>query len=566
MPLQFLRLDDSGWEELKEVVQGKSQSRIGHNLINQWKTAGAQFAVIDHEYIDRDFTEMFASFYSRTFKRHGKLCKRAFIFSCDFDNDIVELTEPGQLVEILENKSSKHLISIVTLRPVPEAPINSISSLADFENDNFRTANLVKSNLEKHLIGANVSISALEMTQQDSRVGSCAQASIWTVARHFKNRHGGRWIAIPEITQLATSRAGFDLSQSLPLGSDFLPVGDMVHTLANLGREPYGYSVESLGDGSYGWRSINPTEVINRYLDSGIPLILGINFPNAAVGHAIVASGRVRRKTPLNSPANRRTTAEFYSHVLVNDDQMGPNMFMRCSSVDESGPSGHIYNINISGVSHEINIEQYLQYIIVPLPSKVFFTAEKAENISAALLNDYCSSVAATIKATEEVNDVTKERSRKFVSDTQSGEIIFRTYLTYGWKYKKRALKNELPSSVKVIIRDLELPKYVWVTEIGTFESLSSKDPYARKIFAHSVIDATAKNTADEAALLFHAPGYCLNHQHDRKNELPLLTQTRALLNDEKSYFPKRRGDEGFEKNSGKTEAQAATTPTRPRQ
>ena len=94
----------------------------------------------------------------------------------------------------------------------------------------------------------------------------------------------------------------------------------------------------------------------------------------------------------------------------------------------------------------------------------------------------------------------------------------------------------------------MELPKYVWVTEIGTFDSLSSESPRSRRIYSHAVIDATAKNTEDEAALIFHAPGYCMNHQHDQSNQSPILIQTQNLLNDEEAYFPKRRGEETFEK------------------
>jgi len=546
MQPDFFRLDASGWDFLRQLIKQKSHSPIGENLLEQWKTAGAKTVILDKAYIDRDFTEMFASFYSRTFKRHSKLCQRLFVFSCDFDDDVIRSTEPGALIGMLEEKSRESLLSIVTLRPVPISPINTVTSIIKVDDKDYKATNLIRSNLEKHLTGANISLTGLEMTQQDTRVGSCAQASIWTVARHFKNRHGGPWVATPEITKLATSRAGLDLSQSLPIGSDFLPVSDMIHTLTNLDREPYCYTAEQIVGGKLIWQSVNPAEVINRYLDSGIPLILGIHIPNEKVGHAIVASGRVRQKKLTDVTRPERTTAEFYSHVLVNDDQRGPNLFMRMSASDKEGPNGHQFDIYLSGIKHEICVEDHLQYIIVPLPSKVFFPAEKAETISNDLLKIYCTGILATQSSGTGINAETEQHTKRFVDAVNSGEAIFRTYLTYGWKYKKRALRNRLPSSLKVAIRDLELPKFVWVTEIGTFDSLSSEKPRDREIFSHAVIDATAKNTDDEAALLFHAPSYSLIHHHDNSANLPMLKRTEQLFNDKEGYFPKRRGEEDF--------------------
>jgi len=285
--------------------------------------------------------------------------------------------------------------------------------------------------------------------------------------------------------------------------------------------------------------------VIHRYLDSGIPLILGISFPQETIGHAIVASGRVRTKKPIDSPKPNRTTAEFYSHILVNDDQVGPNMFMKVDVTSQDGPTGHNYVFPLSGNMHQINVKDFVKYIIIPLPSKVFFTAEKAEIISTYLMDQYCNKYVPNL-IEGQVNPDTEQHSKYLTNAFKSGKTIQRTYLTYGWKYKKRALRNQLPSPVKVVVRDLELPKYVWVTEFGTFDSLSSDNPYDRRIFAHSVIDATAKNTQEESVLLFHAPGFCLDHQHEETNSLPELKQSITIFEDSHPYYPKRRGEENF--------------------
>jgi len=545
--LEHIVLDDSGWQRIHELLRAKSNSPISTNILEQLKYADAKSAIIEHEYIDRDFSEMYANFYSRTFKRYVKLCKRIFIFDCEFKEDFIDKTHPTELTFFLEKMGADHILSVMVVRPVAEAPINSVFSKPPPNDTRHRTNLLINSTVIHHLAGADIALAANHMTQQDSRVGSCAQAAIWSTARHFKNRHGGPWISTPEITELAISSADFDLSKSLPLGSDFLPVGKIVQSLQALGHEPYGYSKEvNAAQTAYEWLSVNPSEVISRYLDSGIPLILGITFPNEQIGHAVVATGRVRKSTQANVQNANRTFAEFYSHFLVNDDQMGPHLFTPIDKPDGSEPKGHQHIWKIGGKEHHINIREYLNYIIVPLPSKVFFPAEMAENISRALIDHYLKSYDIRVKELGVDNSAVIEQSEKFKKDYVDNEIVVRTYLTYGWKYKKRALRNNLSDPIKYIIQDLELPRYVWVTELGTHESLKSDNPYERRIFGHAVIDATAKNTNKESALLFHAPGYCMHHKHVNSDGTFKLQEDLLLPKVDAPYFPKKRGETNF--------------------
>jgi hypothetical protein len=75
------------------------------------------------------------------------------------------------------------------------------------------------------------------------------------------------------------------------------------------------------------WGAIRPADVINRYVESGIPVIVGLQFPGQDVGHAIIATGHVLRETPRNAalPPNP-TQAEYCEAFYLNDDQIGPNI------------------------------------------------------------------------------------------------------------------------------------------------------------------------------------------------------------------------------------------------
>ena len=106
------------------------------------------------------------------------------------------------------------------------------------------------------------------------------------------------------------------------------------------------------------------------------------------------------------------------------------------------------------------------------------------------------------------------------VSAHSSNTVVARTYLTYGWKYKQRAIRNNLRADTKKVVRDLDVPRFVYVTEFSLTSQIDDRSLAERRILAHVVIDATAKHHDLEAVLLFHAPGLCLWHSHGSKNDL----------------------------------------------
>jgi hypothetical protein len=64
--------------------------------------------------------------------------------------------------------------------------------------------------------------------QQDSRIATCAQASIWMAGRHFYSRHRGLWYSTVEVHEAATRVTDSMLSQALPAGSGGLAIDHIV--------------------------------------------------------------------------------------------------------------------------------------------------------------------------------------------------------------------------------------------------------------------------------------------------------------------------------------------------
>ena len=129
-----------------------------------------------------------------------------------------------------------------------------------------------------------------------------------------------------------------------------------------------------------------------------------------------------------------------------------------------------------------------------------------------------------------------------FVDEQANTRVLARTYLTYGWRYKHRMLRNTCAPPVKEFVAEQELPKYVWVTEFGTLDSFGRPEMKEREIYAHCVVDASAKNMGPDSRLFFHAPGFAVKRVHDSVKPEGDYKSYYAVIQDDRPYRPKVRG------------------------
>lgn len=529
MTVTAVLLDQAGWTFIEDTLKASQENPLlTPKLIEQLRALGAQTILIEDEYIDRDFTDAFAAYYSRLFKRHTKICKRIHFFSCDLNAALNSPTVRG-LATALQDCQQDY-IGFIVLRPVHQAPIASAVLKVPPSPAGCEQHSLVKARYHVHILGADLYVDALPMTQQDQRIGACAQASIWSAARHFHARHRGPWVSMVGITEAAMMQEDFGVSLTLPNGSEFLSLRGMVSALRGSGRKPLIYIGN--GTGNANWPGIRPADVINRYVDSGIPVIVGLG--GGSISHAVIASGQVFSQQPPAALPPRPTRASFCSAFYINDDQRGPNLRMAINAGDPIGETTY-------------NLADNVEFLIIPLPDKVFLPAEKAELFCWDLIGKYANSWP-TISGNPQVQLGTSQQlGDDFVTAWNANEIVARTYLTYGWKYKHRMLRNDLTNATHDLLSETELPRYVWVTEFGTLASFSATDMYQRRIYAHCVVDATAKNMGDDSCLFFHAPGLVLRRVHSAADSFGAYELSTHIIQDDELYYPKLRGNIDFQ-------------------
>lgn len=537
MALRFVTLNDEGWEQLKELLNERQYNPfITDVLIRRLQELSAASFLLEEDYIDRDFSEAYTAYYARTFRRHEKRCRRILFFG----GDISFLNTEHDIRAAADALQDVPFLGQVILRPISQAPIGQALLAPPPSPEGYEGQALVRGEYSAHILGAELRVCGVPMTQQDSRVGACAQASIWVASRHFHARHSGPWLSTVSITNAAIANSESAINLVLPAGSEFLTVNNMVAALRAAGREPLVYAPLQQG----GWGHVRPHDIINRYVDSGIPVIMGLVRPNQVIGHAIVLTGQVLKSKVDEPLPPRPTTAEFCEAFYANDDQIGPNIMV---GVRPGSP--------LSEADYSIANANYL---IIPLPGKVFHPAEKAETIAWDLLrryssqwDDYKTRYAGKLGTSEALGD-------ELVAAVAAEKVVARTYLTYGWKYKHRAIRNNLPNSVKQAIRGLGAPRFVFVTEFSTVDHLS-RPTLKRRILSHCVVDATAKNEDLESALIFHAPGFLLWHEQAES-----FVRCVAPVPDSEPYFPKIRGDTDFSSFFQDAQAERLASPEQP--
>lgn len=522
--------DDAAWEALIGSFNAGQPNELLMVLIERLRAAGTMSVLRESFYIDRDFSAAYATFYSTLFRPFRKYCERIHFFTGDL-SALLAAPETTVLQQLLEEQRDGYLGSIV-LRPLTHAPVSVCLLSTRKLTTPLAQEVTVQSEFTTHVLGVELRVESMPLAQQDRRTGACAQAAMWMAGRHFHNRHSAPWFSMPDITEIALNPIDSAITRSLPAGSEWLTQDNMVRALRAMGRHPVMYAPDAVVNGAPAWQAFSPREIVSRYVDSGVPVLLALQSTSDTVGHGIVAVGveRVDAATVGALPP-RPTDAEFLTHFLVNDDQRGTYCRLPIASQHSSG-------------EYPFCLETDLKFILVPLPAKVFMTAEAADIISENMLMQVAArrtELAAIALGPNSGWDVEQE----FYSAVSAGTLIRRTYLTYGWKYKARMLRNTVPEPFKAELLLMQLPRYVWVTEYAVAAEAQSLDPCQRRIRAHVVVDGTG-SPFGEAPLILQAPGLSVFWQYNPDNRIPVPVPVIVATDTCDAYWPKIRGDTDY--------------------
>ncbi len=479
------------WSRLAQAL-GSGESDVVRNTLRHLRVLDAKCYVLEDRYIDRDYSADFFHFYASTFRAHDRHCKRVHFFSADISQMLRRPLSTDGLRQIQDFASTTYC-GFCVIRPLPTAPIGRtvlkgrVRSAFDME-----AAVTCRATFDANLLGVDLQVAGASFLQQDSRVGACAQVAIWAGMRHMHARYNYNWVSVADITRFATPTTAAE-AVSLPAGADFLTSERMIRGISEAGYQPLCFRRPDIA------RAILP------YVESGIPVILGLNV-GEAVGHAVTVIGRVfaKQKKPTNN------AVDYVPAYIVHDDQGGPYMWL---PMDPDASTTFSFTDDTTkrdtpGGTIELNVRCHAVFAVALMSTRVFSTAAAAEFSARDRIDSTLQTMPRIRRVLDELQlPVNTRLLDELQAAHRAGRIVLRTYLTSAAGYRRHLFGGSASDNLKDAVLDLHLPHFTWITEISTVDSYNQSSRGLRRIYGHTVLDATSTGKAGDGLLVLHLPG-----------------------------------------------------------
>ena len=509
------RLDTlDNWSRLAQLLGGEDLDVV-QNTIRHLRVLDAKSYVLEDPYIDRDYSADYMHFYARTFRAHERHCKRVHFFSDDISPLLIRPLSTGGLRQIQDFASTTYC-GFCVIRPLSNARVGRTVLLARVR-DAFNLEGTVtcRADFDAHVLGICLRVRGTSFLQQDSRVGACAQVAIWAGMRHMHARHDYNWVSVADITRFARPATATE-AVSLPAASGLLSSDAMVRAIAEAGYQPLCFRRPAID------RAVLP------YVESGIPVILGLNV-DGTVGHAVTVVGRVFAKQ--DSPT--KNAIDYVPAYIVHDDQGGPYM-----SLPMDGQASKVFSFTDDTVKRvttsgtiELNVRCHAVFAVALMSTRVFSTAAAAEHSAWDRIDETLNRMPRIRRLLSEAQLPVNMRLLDELQAAHSADqIVLRTYLTSAAGYRHHLAAGSASDDLKDALLDFHLPHFTWITEISTINSYNHASPGMRRIYGHTVLDATSTGERGDGLLVLHLPGLLFTNDinaRPQRQELAIIENDR---------------------------------------
>lgn len=350
----------------------------------------AKTALLEREYIDKDYLEDYSRYYVKCFNNGGHKCARLHFFSTEIDH--------GQLNEILSGEGGSWradflqaaYLGFVVVKPLPKTFIGK-TCLKQYKRvrDGVAGRKCLSKVYQIDLFGLSLKVESIAFQEQDKVVSACATTSIWSALHAIAWRNSREIPACSEITINAINH--------IDGSNNSFPNKELSNKqiLRALDVEGLRHHAESLDGEAYG----NFFDFVRISIDSGLPLILGVDVfvfeqerrLRSLAGHAVTVLGY--------------KPTEQDGGIYIHDDRTGPFAraahidlsafeFARFSATIDSDPPkwGLVLQRKDEGgewqEGHEVLVPRSL---IIPTYRKVRLSSTLARNTCRAMLEEYDS-------------------------------------------------------------------------------------------------------------------------------------------------------------------------------
>lgn len=413
---------------------GGARPDVLANVLSRAYALGAQSAVLEYRYVDPDYRNEHSRFYSTTFRRYPDVAHRLHFF---VDQVPATLASEHQIARF----DNLGYLGYTVLRPLPGAPVGR--SMLAVPLDSRPHVTCVATD-KVNLLGEPLKVVGAPFVSQDAQMSVCAHATLWMITYYHHLAFGGPRL-LPG-----------DISAAVP--------DDVGRGTPSMGLTLYQISVAASRLGYpalvYGLDPPPPNETIQRlacrYLNSGIPVIVG------GAEHVFVLVGYERLK-----PGQPDERIRFIRH----DDETGIYLNVDNFLLDEYAP---------------------WDYMVIPLPQKVYLPGEDAEKIGEAFIRQALDD--ATDSAASDIRDRLGDPARP---------LSFRSTVVQSNEFKTGLQDRQVPEALAAVYRRMQMSRWIWVVELVDRNLRRRNKPC---VIAEAIIDATDQ-LRDAHALSWRIPG-----------------------------------------------------------
>lgn len=406
---------------------------------------------VETDYVDAMYRDEYYHFYATKLHRYDRNCIKMTFFKPGH-------LAPGKPVDYQYAEEIKNeFLGFLVIRPL-QACIGRNVIAPEAKKAGLDDVKICRSHVRTTALGLKVQVEGFPHASQDGEMMACAETALWSIAEYYGNKYPHHKPVCPS----EILKAMRPTSQQRQL-----PSGGLTFEQISVGLCSFGFSTQIYN--LYRYDSVQKKyeilpgmkEVLACYIESGFPIALCLQSDE--IGHAVVCVGRSARShaTPLVSEKISGLTYHTWNRsieeIVLNDDNVSPYQKSKIEF-----PTAYYGDKDWDKV--------LLMQFMAPLPSKVYMDASIA-----VALSKY---VAATMPSTDNCT------IRTFLASSRS----FREHIS-----DSKLLANES----KVILLDMNLPRFVWVTEIASI------DDFTKNVTDGLIIlDATEPTFDNEVPLL----------------------------------------------------------------
>lgn len=474
---------------------------------------GCNLVVLEDSYICKDYRSEFSHLYSKVFEPFPSYATRLHFFKSSS-------TDPCNLRSNL-GQAEYHGYCII--RPIRFGKVGR-TILSPAVRDKERFFPICTATYHAHIEGKEFSVTGCPYIQQDSMLMCCSHASIWVCSRYMHGAFG-----FPEILphQIAEAASKSFITGERTLPTEGLSQYDVFNCFLALGYSPFMMNkpreeeYRDKSDFKKALEAWHPVRNIYRYIESGFPvLVLVPDHAIVAIGHTLSPSrwqGPLKDK--LHETACMVFSDEWVDALIVHDDTGSPYSILPRDEEDEKVFQKDVPHLLPPERQRYRTAESDITGYIVPLPEKVYITAEHLDAIIKGILFDgplALNLFLDTFQASTAGNEMAQ---RYIVSlNDNSNPLVLRTYASESKKYKSaigKLVPDGIAPSLAQELMKMPMPYFIWVIEITTAaDMVNNQSP--KKILGQVIIDATGNKFA-MPILAAHMPGNLYIRDYSKK-------------------------------------------------